>query len=214
MTIAMWCSTSSTVRSRLVAEVLDGLGQLVDLAVGEAVRRLVEQQQPGLADERPGELDALERAVRQAGGRVVGESAEIDLGRGRSTPWPRVGAPRCAVPIRSAAVEARSASTGRGPRPSRSRARSCPATAPGSGTCGRCRAGDAVGRRGQDVVAVEGDRARSPGRRCRLTHVERVVLPAPLGPMRAQISPASTVKREVVERHDAAEADRERVDVE
>ena len=82
--------------------------RLVDLAVGEAGGRLVEQQQLGLADQGPGELDALERAVGQAGGRAVGEVGEVELARAIATASacePPLLA--CASPMRSsAAVEA------------------------------------------------------------------------------------------------------------
>ena len=76
MTIAMWCSTSRTRELELVAHRADQLAQLVDLGVGEAGRGLVEQQQPRARRERPGDLDALQRAVRQADRGPVGEVVE------------------------------------------------------------------------------------------------------------------------------------------
>ena len=62
----------------LVADPPDELAELVDLAVGEAGGRLVEHQQLGLARQGPGQLDALERAVRQAGGRTLGEVTDVE----------------------------------------------------------------------------------------------------------------------------------------
>ena len=56
----------------------DGLAQLVDLAVGEAVGGLVHHQQLGVGGQRPGELDALERAERQARHRPVGEADQVE----------------------------------------------------------------------------------------------------------------------------------------
>ena len=65
-----------------IAEVADRVAELVDLGVGEPGRRLVEQQQRGLGRHRPGELDPLERAVRQAGRRAQGVLGEAEVGRG------------------------------------------------------------------------------------------------------------------------------------
>ena len=79
ITIAMWCSTSSTVSPNSSRIALDRLAELVDLAVGEAGRRLVQQQERGLRRQRPGDLEALQRAERQAGRRAEGE---VRRGRG------------------------------------------------------------------------------------------------------------------------------------
>ncbi len=68
--------------AELVAHRADDLAELVDLAVGQPGGRLVEEQQLGVAGQRPGQLDALERAVRQAGGRAVGEIGRVRAGRG------------------------------------------------------------------------------------------------------------------------------------
>ena len=54
------------------------VAELVDLAVGQPAGGLVEHQQLGLGGERPGDLDALERAVRQAGARSIGECVEVE----------------------------------------------------------------------------------------------------------------------------------------
>jgi hypothetical protein len=53
------------------ADLLDELAELPDLLVVEATRRLVEQEQPGLRDERAGELDALLDPVRKRRRREV-----------------------------------------------------------------------------------------------------------------------------------------------
>jgi len=50
----------------LIADSLDQLAQLVHLAVGEAPGRFIEQEQLGPRRERPGQLDALERAEGQS----------------------------------------------------------------------------------------------------------------------------------------------------
>ena len=54
ITIAMWCSTSRIGEVELVADRPDGLGQLVDLAVGQAVGRLVEHAAAGARRPAPG----------------------------------------------------------------------------------------------------------------------------------------------------------------
>ena len=65
----------------LVADPPDGLAELVDLAVGQARGRLVEQQEPGLGGQRPRQLQALERAERQARGGAEGVLGETELSR-------------------------------------------------------------------------------------------------------------------------------------
>ena len=60
----------------LVPDGPDQPGQRPDLLVVEPRRRLVEQEEPGLAGQRPGELDALERAEGEAGGRMVRHALE------------------------------------------------------------------------------------------------------------------------------------------
>ena len=78
MTIPMWCSTSSTVRSRSSRSDDDQLAELVDLLVAQAAGRLVEHQQPRPLAERAGELDPLERAVRQPAGGPVGDVGQAE----------------------------------------------------------------------------------------------------------------------------------------
>ena len=144
MTIAMWCSTSSTREVELVADRADELAELVDLGVGETGGRLVEQQQPRLRRERAGDLDALERAVRQADGGPVGEVRERRGVRGS----------------RSASRAPRSRRTGRA-----SARRPCTfsstVSAGNSARFWNVRAmptlGDAVRRQREQVVAVEVD---------------------------------------------------------
>src|SRR5690606_42165150 len=50
----------------VLADRLEPAGELVDLAVAEAVDRLVQQQQPGTGRQRAGQLDPLEGAEREA----------------------------------------------------------------------------------------------------------------------------------------------------
>ncbi len=52
--------------------------QPVDLLVVEAARRLVEQQELGLARERAGQLDALLRGEGEVRDRLIGDRAEIE----------------------------------------------------------------------------------------------------------------------------------------
>ena len=59
MTIPMWCSTISSVRSSS-SRTLEQVGELVDLAVAEAGGGLVEHQQPRPLAQRARQLDALE----------------------------------------------------------------------------------------------------------------------------------------------------------
>ena len=53
--------------------------ELRDLLVVQAAGRLVEQQQLRLGDERARELDALQRAERQAGDRAVRDVGDADV---------------------------------------------------------------------------------------------------------------------------------------
>ena len=76
----MWCSTSSTVRSNSSRICSDRVAELVDLAVGEPGGRLVHQQEPRPGRQGPGDLQALERAERQAGGRAEHQRPETELG--------------------------------------------------------------------------------------------------------------------------------------
>ena len=78
MTIPMWCSTSSTVRSRSSRSDTISSAELVDLLVAEAAGRLVEHQQPRPLAERAGDLDPLERAVGQPAGGAVGDVGEAE----------------------------------------------------------------------------------------------------------------------------------------
>jgi len=61
----------------LIADSLDQLAQLVHLAVGEAPGRFIEQEQLGPRRERPGQLDALERAEGQSLGLVESDILEV-----------------------------------------------------------------------------------------------------------------------------------------
>ena len=76
-----------------LARARDELGERLDLLVAEAARRLVEQQEARLRDERPGELDALARRVRQPGDGPFRESLELEVLEDLAQPRP-CGAPR------------------------------------------------------------------------------------------------------------------------
>src|SRR5712691_4190340 len=62
----------------LVADPPDEVAEGADLLMIEPARRLVEQQQLRFSGERPGELDPLPRAERQAGGGAQGHIFEIE----------------------------------------------------------------------------------------------------------------------------------------
>ena len=79
MTRFMWCSTRRTVSFRSSRRRRMNVGELVDLLVVQAARRLVEQQQPRLRDERARELDALERPEREARGRTARDVGDPDV---------------------------------------------------------------------------------------------------------------------------------------
>ena len=66
MTIPMWCSTSSTVRSNSSRSERMVLAELVDLAVGQAAGGLVEHQQPRTRRRAPGRARCAS-ACRRAG---------------------------------------------------------------------------------------------------------------------------------------------------
>ena len=76
MTRPMWCSTSRIVTPCSLPDGPDQPGERLDLFVVQPRRRLVEQEEPGRAGERPGKLDPLERAEREAGGRMRGHRLE------------------------------------------------------------------------------------------------------------------------------------------
>jgi len=72
----------------LLAKGEDDVAELVDLAVGEPARRFVEQEEAGLRHQRAGDLDALQRAVGQAGAgtrRQVGELETVEDLHGAGT---------------------------------------------------------------------------------------------------------------------------------
>ena len=71
---------------QVVAQRADERRELVDLLVVEPARWLVEQDQPRLRDERAGELDALQRPERQAGGRAPRDVVDADVPRASRAP--------------------------------------------------------------------------------------------------------------------------------
>ena len=66
-------------QAELIAKAANGLTELVDLGVGQPRRWFVEQQQSWLGRHRPGELDPLERAERQAGRRAQRHGGETEV---------------------------------------------------------------------------------------------------------------------------------------
>src|SRR5215471_12774042 len=64
--------------AELLVDPPDQVGQVAQLVVVEAARRLVQQEQPGPRDQRPRQLDRLQRAERQARDRPVGDPVEAD----------------------------------------------------------------------------------------------------------------------------------------
>ena len=122
MTMAMWCSTSRIVRSnwsridRIVSPSSSTSPWVSPLAGSSSMSSC------GLGGERPGELDALERAERQAGDGPVGQRGEVEpleqveaagrsLRSSRAAPMRSIERPKPDVTVRVA------------PRSSRSRAR-------------------------------------------------------------------------------------------
>ena len=69
----MWCSTSSTEHGDVVACGSDRISSrsAVDVLGAQPAGRLVEQQQPRPADQRPGQRDLLLHRVRQRGRQPV-----------------------------------------------------------------------------------------------------------------------------------------------
>ena len=129
----------------LVAHRPDQLAELVDLGVREPGRGLVEQQQPGPGRERARDLDALERAVRQADRGPRREVVERE-------------------PLAGSRAPRRGASRSRGRACNRRRARCRAPTSAGKQreVLERPRdpdLRDAVRGHAQEVVAVELDRA-------------------------------------------------------
>ena len=155
MTMAMWCSTSRIVRSNW-----SRIDRIVSPSSSTSLwvrplAGLVQHQQLGLGGQRPGELDALERAERQAGDRPVGQAARSSRSsrsrhRRRSLrSWPR----RCASSGRSrrdrcacAPVMTFSSTVSAGNRATFWNVRARPSRT-------------ILWARGQQVLAVEGDRA-------------------------------------------------------
>ena len=81
----MLCSTITTVMSssRMRRTVVD---ELLDLGVREARGRFVEEQQPGLHEQRAAQLDALVQAVRQLVGGQLARPSRGRCGRGDRAP--------------------------------------------------------------------------------------------------------------------------------
>ena len=63
----------------LIADLHDRFPEFVDLPVGQSRRRLVHQQEARSGGQRPGDLESLERAERQPGGRPEHQWTEAEL---------------------------------------------------------------------------------------------------------------------------------------
>ena len=173
ITIAMWCSTSSTVSSNSSRIDRDELAELVDLGVGEPGRGLVEQQQPRAAprargrSRRASACRTASPAARRSA-RCANDEALEDLVR---------------LARRRFAVDEPRASTRRRCTFSSDRERG--EQGAGSGRCGRSR----PGRCGAPAARAGRDRRTrcgpTVGSYSRLTQLNSVVLPAPLGPISA-----------------------------
>ena len=152
----------------------------------ERARGLVEQQQRRVLQDRAGDADALALAARQAHA-ALAEEGPVALGQRadevvrRRRPWPR---PR---PRRRSLRAGRSGcSPWRRPRRSR-----CPAA-----RC-RCAARRSSSAQRGDRHAVEQDACRRRRRRSAAAAENTVLLPAPLGPTSATVSPGPHVEAEV-----------------
>ena len=75
----MWCSTRSTVRSYARAEHAHLFTQLGHFVVGQPARRLVEDEELRSRRERASDLDALQRAEGQPGGRTKRVGGQIEF---------------------------------------------------------------------------------------------------------------------------------------
>ena len=104
MTIPMLCSTSSTVRSRSSRSARIRSAELADLGVVEPAGRLVEHQEARALEDGAGELDALERPVREAGGGMVGHLRRAAGARAPRRPRRAGGARRAETPRRHSAL--------------------------------------------------------------------------------------------------------------
>ena len=206
MTIPMWCSTSSTVRSRSSRSEHDQLAELVDLLVAEAAGRLVEHQQPRPLAERARDLDPLERAVGQPAGGPVGDVGEAE-------PLEHL--------VGLLARTSRSSRRSRGQRQRRREEAGAAAVVRaehhvvahrqrvdqrrGSGTCARCRApAISCARRAEQVLA--GERDRPLLRRVEPADaVEQRRLAGAVGPDQAADAALLDLERRTVEGDDAPE---------
>ena len=209
ITIAMWCSTSSTVSANSSRIALDRVAELVDLAVGEARRRLVHQQEARPGGEGPGDLEALERAeraVRPPGGTSAWPSpscAEQLAGDVARRGGPRASTPMRRSPARSptlpwlwAPTITFSSSVIDGNRARFWNVRAMPRLAmPWAGTASRSRAVEVHRARGRVVDPAD--------------DVEHRRLAGAVGPDQAADLALVDREGEPVERDDAAEAHRD-----
>ena len=193
MTIAMWCSTSKTLRSNSSRTA----------RISRPSSSTSEWVRPAAGSSRSSSRG------RAASARAISMRLSVPYGRPDRGRGPRGRRARAAsgsrAPRRAAsAFDAARACTR---RPARSRSPSAPGTVRDSGTCGRSRAGRCGARAGGAGRARRSRSSRSSGWYSRLTQLNSVVLPAPFGPMSAQIWPVVDREGQVRERDDAAELD-------
>ena len=186
-------------RRAAAPDLRDRLEHLVDEDGREAERRLVEEQQPRLGDERAGDRELLLLAAGQRPRREARTSA---------------AAPGTA---RARARARRPRAPGRGSRSCRapgSRPRSASRRCAGPRRRARSRGGRSPRSRARRA-ARRGRRSRPPTAATRPTIAASVVdLPAPFGPTRPTISPSPTSRLSVLHGRRAAVPDRELTDAE
>ena len=148
--------------------------------------RLVHQQQPRRAGERQRELHALGVAVGERRAALVGEAASSAPARAARRPRRANAAlARRSMPLLRAGVREQRELR-------RSRAPSSTRTSRRPGTCGRRRS-RAIARGGRPSMRAPASvTLPASGASWPLTRLKQVVLPAPLGPISATISPAAT----------------------
>ena len=182
----MSCSTIRIVRLR--GDAADQRHRLVRLAGAHAGGRLVEAQELRLGRQRDADFQVALLAMRQVGGQFLGLAAQPDLIQHRLGLVHQV-AEGAVMRQHAPAVAARLGGDADVFEDARIR----------QDVGDLVRAGDAlprdaVGRQAGDVLAVERDMRPEVGRNTPVRQLKNVLLPAPLGPITARISPRCTAK--------------------
>ena len=168
-----------TIETPVASNLLDRLDEFEDLGFGETSRDLVEEQQTRLRRQGPGKFETL--AIEQASGSL---RPHLPCRAFRTARAPRRRRPRvCPATDRWCRTSNQRA---------RSRTRSDPRTAVGSGRSCRRRGGSAHGPATWSDLRPPRLTVPWSGRRSPATRLSSVVLPAPLGPTMPRASPSAT----------------------